>query len=222
MSYNKRQGQYAPKQNSIPQPIESGSIAVGQEEQTPIPKAHQPVMPVRPVTASKVSEETIKRADEYVEGRLNEFTTNINTLKGTIDKIPTSIPVIIPEEVKENIAAFDKTVENLPNALQKVDEFKAVTDRWMIKILFFVAGIASVSILMAVFVGNKYSEACDMERTAEVKVQYADSLLKEARSIMMLRETYHDFGRWMVNRYGTKGKDFDRFHRERMAVRKEK
>ena len=222
MSYNKRQGQYAPKQNSIPQPIESGSIAVGQEKQMSIPKAHQPVMPVRPVTASKVSEETIKRADEYVEGRLNEFTTNINMLKGTIDKIPSSIPVTIPEEVQKKMAAFDKTVENLPNALQKVDEFKTVTDRWMIKILFFVAGIASISILMAVFVGNKYSEACDKERAAEAKVHYADSVLKEARSIMVVRETYHDFGRWMVNRYGTKGKEFDRFQRKRIAVGKRK
>ena len=75
---------------------------------------------------------------------------------------------------------------------------------------------------MAVFAGEKYSAAIDKELAAEAKVHYADSVLKEAKSIMMLRDTYHDFGRWMVNRYGTKGKDFDRFHRERMAVRKDK
>ena len=219
MSYSKRQGQYAPKQNGIPQPIKSDSIAVGQEKQTSIPKAQQPVMPVRPVTASKVSEETIRRADEYVEGRLNEFTTNINTLKGTIDNIPASIPVTIPEDVQAKMKAFNKTVENLPNALQKVDVIKTVTDRWMIKILFFVAGIASVSILMAVFAGEKYSAAIDKELAAEAKVHYADSVLKEARSIMVVRETYHDFGRWMVNRYGTKGREFDRFQRESMPVR---
>ena len=219
MSYSKRQGQYAPKQNGIPQPIKSDSIAVGQEKQTSIPKAQQPVMPVRPVTASKVSEETIRRADEYVEGRLNEFTTNINTLKGTIDNIPASIPVTIPEDVQAKMKAFNKTVENLPNALQKVDVIKTVTDRWMIKILFFVAGIASVSILMAVFAGEKYSAAIDKELAAEAKVHYADSVLKEARSIMGVRETYHDFGRWMVNRYGTKGREFDRFQRESMPVR---
>ena len=210
MSYSKRQGQYAPKQNGIPQPIKSDSIAVGQEKQTSIPKAQQPVMPVRPVTASKVSEETIRRADEYVEGRLNEFTTNINTLKGTIDNIPASIPVTIPEDVQEKMAAFGKTVENLPNVLQKVD---------MVKILFFVAGIAAISILMAVFAAEKLVAADDKEQAAMAKVHYADSILKEARSIMVVRETYHDFGRWMVNRYGTKGRDFDRFQRERMPVR---
>ena len=89
----------------------------------------------------------------------------------------------------------------------------------MIKILFFVAGVASVSILMAVFAGEKYSAAIDKELAAEAKVHYADSVLKEARSIMVVRETYHDFGRWMVNRYGTKGKEFDRFQRESMPVR---
>ena len=36
---------------------------------------------------------------------------------------------------------------------------------------------------------------------------------------MVVRETYHDFGRWMVHRYGTKGRDFDRFQRERMPVK---
>ena len=219
MSYSKRQGQYAPKQNGIPQPIKSDSIAVGQEKQTSIPKTQQPVMPVRPVTASKVSEETIRRADEYVEGRLNEFTTNINTLKGTIDNIPASIPVTIPEDVQEKMAAFGKTVENLPNVLQKVDMVKTVTDRWMVKILFLVAGIAAISILMAVFAAEKLVAADDKEQAAMAKVHYADSILKEARSIMVVRETYHDFGRWMVNRYGTKGRDFDRFQRERMPVR---
>ena len=219
MSYRKRQGQYAPKQNGIPQPIKSDSIAVGQEKQTSIPKAQQPVMPVRPVTASKVSEETIRRADEYVEGRLNEFTSNINTLKGTIDNIPASIPVTIPEDVQEKMAVFGKTVENLPNVLQKVDMVKTITDRWMIKILFFVAGIAAISILMAVFAAEKLVAADGKEQAAMAKVHYADSILKEARSIMVVRETYHDFGRWMVNRYGTKGRDFDRFQRERMPVR---
>ena len=68
--------------------------------------------------------------------------------------------------------AFSKTVENLPNALQKVDVIKTVTDRWMIKILFFVAGVASVSILMAVFAGEKYSAAIDKELAAEAKVHY--------------------------------------------------
>jgi hypothetical protein len=77
--------------------------------------------------------------------------------------------------------AFDKTVENLPNALQKVDVIETVTDRWMIKILFFVAGVASVSILMAVFAGEKYSAAIDKELAAEAKAHYADSVLKEAK-----------------------------------------
>ena len=77
-------------------------------------------------------------------------------------------------------------------------------------------------VLMAVFAGEKYSAAIDKELAAEAKVHYADSVLKEARSIMVVRETYHDFGRWMVNRYGTKGKEFDRFQRERMPVGKRK
>ena len=154
------------------------------------------------------------------EYRYAYFTTAINDLKGAIEGIPASVPVAIPEDVQAKIKAFDKTVENLPGVLQKVDEFKTVTDRWMIKILFFVAGVASVSILMAVFAGEKYSAAIDKELAAEAKVHYADSVLKEARSIMVVRETYHDFGRWMVNRYGTKGKEFDRFQRERMPVGK--
>jgi hypothetical protein len=143
MSYNKRQGQYAPKQNGIPQPIKSDSIAVGQEKPTAIPKAQQPVMPVRPVTASKVSEETIRRADEYVEGRLNEFTTNINTLKGTIDNIPTSIPVDYTGRCSgEDGQRSTRQWRICPTLLQKVDMVKTVTDRWMIKILFFVAGVS--------------------------------------------------------------------------------
>lgn len=219
---SKRQGQYAPKQNSIPQPIAIGASASQQGKGNAVPKIGPSPATVKPVTASKVSEETIKRADEYVEGRLNEFTTAINDLKDAIEGIPATVPVAIPEDVQAKMKAFSKTVENLPNALQKVDVIKTVTDRWMIKILFFVAGVASVSILMAVFAGEKYSAAIDKELAAEAKVHYADSVLKEARSIMVVRETYHDFGRWMVNRYGTKGKEFDRFQRERIAVGKRK
>ena len=81
------------------------------------------------------------------------------------------------------------------------------------------AGIAAISILMAVFAAEKLVAADDKEQAAMAKVHYADSILKEARSIMVVRETYHDFGRWMVNRYGMKGRDFDRFQRERMPVR---
>ena len=93
MSYNKRQGQYTPKQNSIPQPIAIGASGPQQGKGNAVPKIGPSPATVKPVTASKVSEETIRRADEYVEGRLNEFTTAINDLKDAIEGIPATVPV---------------------------------------------------------------------------------------------------------------------------------
>ena len=95
---SKRQGQYAPKQNSIPQPIAIGASGSQQGKGNAVPKIGPSPATVKPVTASKVSEETIKRADEYVEGRLNEFTSAINNLKDAIEGIPATVPVAIPED----------------------------------------------------------------------------------------------------------------------------
>ena len=76
MNHSKRQGQYAPKQNSIPQPIAIGASGSQQGKGNAVPKIGPSPATVKPVTASKVSEETIKRADEYVEGRLLPSTTS--------------------------------------------------------------------------------------------------------------------------------------------------
>lgn len=214
MSVNRRQGQYAPKQNGIPQPVWSESTAGRQESGAAIPKVRQTALPVRPVTASKVSEEAIRRADEYVENRMTELTSAIKSLKNTIDSLPKSIPVSIPEKVEKEMREFKTKADALPETLRKIDDVKSLTDKWMVKGLFFVAAVVTVSILMATCAGRKLAEADDLTKAAEADKHYADSVLDEARKAITIRNTYYDFGLWMVDRYGTTGRDYVRFNKE--------
>lgn len=210
MTQNSKRGQYAPKR-TVPEPEYTEAPRVKHPASNTAAPASAPPDKVKPVKASAVADETMKRADDYVESKMTEVTNKINEFGETVKKIPANIPVSISEEVDNKLTEFKKNLGELEKKLEKVEGIKSTIDKWLVKGLFFVAGIAAVSIIMAAYAGEKRVRAGERMKEADAKVQYADSVLKSAESIMVARETYHDFGRWMVRRYGFKSKDYIEF-----------
>lgn len=55
------------------------------------------------VQAADIAEESIKRADEYIEKKMGSAKDVVSELASEIAKIPKSVPVVIPEETKKKM-----------------------------------------------------------------------------------------------------------------------
>lgn len=213
MGYNYKQGQYSPKRE-IPKPEYSQTSSVQQQPNgRASPSGDQPST-VKPVKASAVAEETIKRADEYVDSKMTAITNKINTFDKAVGKIPPGVPVNMPEEVQKKLDEFKGNLNELDKRLEQVKKIETTINKWLIKGLFFVSGIVGLCFLLLWKAADREADANIRFKDAEKKYQEYQTSINRYDSAQNARDTYHDFGVWMVQRYGDYGNDFTEFKKE--------
>lgn len=213
MGYNYKQGQYAPKRViPKPEPVQASS-----EQQQPngraSPSSTAPTT-AKPVKASAVAEETMRRADEYVDCKMTAITDQINTFDKAVGKIPPEVPVNMPEDVSKKLDEFKKNLTELDKKLEQVKKIKTIINNWLIKGLFFVAGIVGICFMVVCWTAVRKADADMRFKDADRKYQELQKAINRYDSAQNARDTYHDFGIWMVQRYGDYGNDFTLFKKE--------
>lgn len=215
MNGQTKTGQYAPKKKAIPEPMNSQTPSTKPQltgSPSPPPRSSGTLKPVK---ASQVAEETMKRADEYVDGKMTAITDTINQFGEAVKKIPENVPVTISKDVEEKLKKFEKDLAVLEEKLEKVEGIKSTINKWLIKGLFFVAGIVTISFFFVQCGANKEAEADQRLKDADKKHQEWQSRIDKMDSTQNVQNINAEFGEWMIRRYGEYGSDYSLFNQER-------
>lgn len=162
---------------------------------------------VKPVKASEVAEETMKRADDYVNEK-------IETFKKSISGIPKDVPVTISDEVDKKLNKFGGNVTKLEEQVDRVKDLVEKNDKWRVKSLLFNGIFTLMCIVLAWLSGANYYEGNERISMADREKAHADSVIDSVMTVLGKNDTYRDFGLWMVNRYGNQGVMYNDFLKE--------
>lgn len=215
MSTQRKSGQYSPRVKEIPKPKETQTSSAKQQLAGSSSPPTNPSGNLKPVKASAVAEETMKRADEYVGEKMTAITETINNFGEAVKKIPENVPVTMPEEISQKLKDFKKDLAELEKKLEKVEGIKSTINKWLIKGLFFVAGIVTISFFFVQCGANKEADANQRLKDAEEKHQEWQSRINKMDSVQNVQNINAEFGEWMIRRYGEYGSDYSLFNQER-------
>lgn len=215
MNSNCKRGQYSPAQvkNSIPDPKEGESSINNGRPMNKDQPANRSSTP-KPVKQSDVADAKMQRADEYADTKIKEIEAKISTFDTAVSKIPSNVPVKIPDEVKKMTQDFKKNLNELGKKLDKVDEIKGTINRWLLKVLAFNFAIVCLSFLITLWTSVKYADAKQRFEEADKEWHNANTAVCKMDSMRNARDYRHDFGEWMIKRYGKYGNDFSVFKQE--------
>lgn len=210
---NTKSGQYAPRQNDFPKPEPMASS----NQSKPASSASQQSCPTgrpSPVRASAIADETMQRADEYVQQKKDEISKNIKDFGDNVAKIPKDVPVTMSDDIRKVFATYNKNVEDMNRKVKEVEEMKNSTNKWHLKVLAFAAAIIVISAIQMTCTSVKYADANQRFKEADKKWQEANAVVLRMDSIQKERDIRHDFGEWMIRRHGEYGNEYSLFKQE--------
>lgn len=215
MSNTFKRGQYSPSQarKQIPAPKEGeSSINNGQpkNKDQPTNRSSTP----KSVSQSAVADAKMQRADNYAETKMDEIDAKITNFDNAVANIPNSIPVKMPDAVTKKLNDFKNDLKELGKKLDKVDEINGTINRWLLKVLAFNFAIVGVSFWIIVSTSVKYADASQRRKEADKEWQEAFTAINKVDSMQNARDYRHDFGDWMIKRYGEYGNNYSVFKQE--------
>lgn len=215
MDRQTKSGQYSPRVKEIPKPRETQTPSTKPQSAGASSPPTNPSGNLKPVKASQVAEETMKRTDEYVGEKLTAITETINNFGEAVKKIPENVPVTMPEEISQKLKDFKKDLAELEKKLERVKKIETTINTWLTKGLYFVAGIVTISFFFVQCAANKEADANQRLKDAEKKYQEYQSRINKMDSAQNVQNINAEFGEWMIRRYGEYGSDYSLFNQER-------